>query len=392
MKEAVVVTNLRTAVGKAKRGTLKDTRPDDMAAAVIRAAVERTEGLQPEDVDDVIIGCAFPEAEQGMNMGRIAALRAGLPVGVPGMTINRFCSSGLQSIAFAVDRIRTGGAEVILAGGSETMSLVPMGGKGFSANPYLAEHFPAAYINMGLTAENVAERYGITRAMQDEFSYRSHMNAINAIQNGYFKNEIVPLEVEQTFRNNGKFETKTVTFDTDEGPRADTTMEALANLKPVFKQGGSVTAGNSSQMSDGAAISVIMSKQKARRAGVKPLARLIAYAVGAVHPDEMGIGPVEAIPKALKLAKLGLKDIDIIELNEAFAAQAVAVIQKANLDPDKVNVNGGAVALGHPLGCSGAKLTATALHELIRRDGTFAMVTMCVGGGMGAAGIFERLY
>jgi acetyl-CoA acyltransferase len=392
MKEAVVVTTLRTAVGKAKRGTLKDTRPDDMAAAVIRAAVERTEGLQPEDVDDVIIGCAFPEAEQGMNMGRIAALRAGLPVGVPGMTINRFCSSGLQSIAFAVDRIRTGGAEVILAGGSETMSLVPMGGKGFSANPYLAEHFPAAYINMGLTAENVAERYGITRAMQDEFSYRSHMNAINAIQNGYFKNEIVPLEVEQTFRNNGKFETKTVTFDTDEGPRADTTMEALANLKPVFKQGGSVTAGNSSQMSDGAAISVIMSKQKARRAGVKPLARLIAYAVGAVHPDEMGIGPVEAIPKALKLAKLGLKDIDIIELNEAFAAQAVAVIQKANLDPDKVNVNGGAVALGHPLGCSGAKLTATALHELIRRDGTFAMVTMCVGGGMGAAGIFERLY
>jgi acetyl-CoA acyltransferase len=392
MKEAVVVTNLRTAVGKAKRGTLKDTRPDDMAAAVIRAAVERTEGLQPEDVDDVIIGCAFPEAEQGMNMGRIAALRAGLPVGVPGMTINRFCSSGLQSIAFAVDRIRTGGADVIFAGGSETMSLVPMGGKGFSANPYLAEHFPAAYINMGLTAENVAERYGITRAMQDEFSYRSHMNAINAIQNGYFKNEIVPLEVEQTFRNNGKFETKTVTFDTDEGPRADTTMEALANLKPVFKQGGSVTAGNSSQMSDGAAISVIMSKQKARRAGVKPLARLIAYAVGAVHPDEMGIGPVEAIPKALKLAKLGLKDIDIIELNEAFAAQAVAVIQKANLDPDKVNVNGGAVALGHPLGCSGAKLTATALHELIRRDGTFAMVTMCVGGGMGAAGIFERLY
>jgi acetyl-CoA acyltransferase len=391
MKEAVVVITLRTAVGKAKRGTLKDTRPDDMAAAVIRAAVERTEGLQPEDIDDVIIGCAFPEAEQGMNMGRIASLRAGLPVGVPGMTINRFCSSGLQSIAFAVDRIRTGGAEVILAGGSETMSLVPMGGKGFSANPYLAEHFPAAYINMGLTAENVAERYGITRTMQDEFSYRSHMNAIYAIQNGYFKNEIVPLEVEQTFRNNGKFEMKTVTFDIDEGPRADTTMEALANLKPVFKQGGSVTAGNSSQMSDGAAISVIMSKQKARRVGVKPLARLIAYAVGAVHPDEMGIGPVEAIPKALKLAKLGLKDIDIIELNEAFAAQAVAVIQKAKLDPDKVNVNGGAVALGHPLGCSGAKLTATALHELIRRDGTFAMVTMCVGGGMGAAGIFERL-
>ncbi len=391
MKEAVVITSLRTAVGKAKRGTLRDTRPDDMAAAVIKAAIERTEGLKPEDVDDVIIGCAFPEGEQGMNMGRIAALRAGLPINVPGMTINRFCSSGLQSIAFAVDRIRTGGADLILAGGAETMSLVPMGGKSFSANPYLAEHFPAAYINMGLTAENVAERYDITREMQDEFSYRSHMNAINAIKNGYFKNEIVPLEVEQTFRYNGKFETKTTSFDTDEGPRADTTMEALAGLKPVFKQGGTVTAGNSSQMSDGAAISVITSKMKARQLGVKPIARLIAYAVGAVHPDEMGIGPVEAIPKALKMAKLELKDIDIIELNEAFAAQAVAVIQKANLNPEKVNVNGGAVALGHPLGCSGAKLTATALNELVRRDGKFAMVTMCVGGGMGAAGIFERL-
>ena len=391
MKEAVIVTSLRTAVGKAKRGTLKDTRPDDMAAAVIKAALERTEGLQPDDVDDVIIGCAFPEGEQGMNMGRIAALRAGLPITVPGMTINRFCSSGLQSIAFAVDRIRTGGADVIFAGGAETMSLVPMGGNNFSANPYLAENFPAAYINMGLTAENVAERYSITREMQDEFSYRSHMNAVNAIKNGYFKNEIVPLEVEQTYRNNGKFDLKSITFDTDEGPRVDTTKEALAGLKPVFKQGGTVTAGNSSQMSDGAAISVIMSKQKARRLGLKPVARLIAYTVGAVHPDEMGIGPVEAIPKALKMAKLGLKDIDIIELNEAFAAQAVAVIQKANLDTENVNVNGGAVALGHPLGCSGAKLTATALNELVRRDGTFAMVTMCVGGGMGAAGIFERL-
>ncbi len=391
MKEAVVITSLRTAVGKAKRGTLRDTRPDDMAAAVIQSAIERTEGLQPEDIDDVIIGCAFPEGEQGMNMGRIAALRAGLPITVPGMTINRFCSSGLQSIAFAVDRIRTGGADVIIAGGAETMSLVPMGGRSFSANPYLAENLPAAYINMGLTAENVAERYDISREMQDEFSYRSHMNAINAIKNGYFKDEIVPLEVEQTFRNNGKFETKTFNFDTDEGPRADTTIEALAGLKPVFKQGGTVTAGNSSQMSDGAAVSVITSKMKARQLGVKPIARLIAYAVGAVHPDEMGIGPVEAIPKALKMAKLELKDIDIIELNEAFAAQAVAVIQKANLDPERVNVNGGAVALGHPLGCSGAKLTATALHELIRRDGKFAMVTMCVGGGMGAAGIFERL-
>ncbi len=391
MKEAVIVTSIRTAVGKAKRGTLKDTRPDDMAAAAIKAAIERTDGLNSEDIDDVIIGCAFPEGEQGMNMGRVAALRAGLPVTVPGMTINRFCSSGLQSIAFAVDRIRIGGADVILAGGAETMSLVPMGGKGFSANPYLAEHFPAAYINMGLTAENVAERYGITREMQDEFSYRSHLNAINAIKNGCFKNEIVPLEVEQTFRNNGKFESKTITFDTDEGPRADTTLDALAGLRPVFKQGGTVTAGNSSQMSDGAAISVIMSKQKARRLGVNPISRLIAYAIGAVHPDEMGIGPVEAIPKALKMAKLDLKDIDIIELNEAFAAQAVAVIKKAKLDPEKVNVNGGAVALGHPLGCSGAKLTATALNELVRRGGKFAMVTMCVGGGMGAAGIFERL-
>jgi len=391
MKEAVVLTSIRTAVGKAKRGTLKDTRPDDMAAATIKAALEKTEGLKPEDIDDVIIGCAFPEGEQGMNMGRIAALRAGLPITVPGMTINRFCSSGLQSIAFAVDRIRTGGADVILAGGAETMSLVPMGGKSFAANPYLAEHLPAAYINMGLTAENVAERYNISREIQDEFSYRSHMNAINAIKNGYFKNEIVPLEVEHTYRNNGKFESKTINFDTDEGPRADTTMEALSGLKPVFKQGGTVTAGNSSQMSDGAAITVITSKMKARQLGVKPIARLIAYTVGAVHPDEMGIGPVEAIPKALKMAKLELKDIDIIELNEAFAAQAVAVIQKANLDPEKVNVNGGAIALGHPLGCSGAKLTATALHELIRRDGKFAMVTMCVGGGMGAAGIFERL-
>lgn len=391
MREAVIVTSLRTAVGKAKRGTLKDTRPDDMAAAVIKAAVEKTEGLEPQDIDDVIIGCAFPEAEQGMNMGRIAALRAGLPISVPGMTINRFCSSGLQSIAFAVDRIRTGGADVILAGGAETMSLVPMGGKGFAANPYLAENFPATYMSMGLTAENVAERYHITRQMQDEFSYRSHMNALNAIQKGFFKDEVVPLTVERTIQTNGKFTTETVTFDTDEGPRADTTMEALAKLKPVFKEGGTVTAGNSSQMSDGAAITVIMSKRKARSIGAQPMARLIAYAVGAVHPDEMGIGPVEAIPKALKMAKLQLKDMDIIELNEAFAAQAVAVIQKVGLDAEKVNVNGGAIALGHPLGCSGAKLTATALHELRRRDGQFAMVTMCVGGGMGAAGIFERL-
>lgn len=392
MQDAVIVTGVRTAVGRAKRGTLKDFRPDEMLAIVISEAVKRTPNLNPEEIDDVIIGCAFPEGEQGLNVARIASLRAGLPVSVPAITINRFCSSGLQSIAFAAERIKLGYADIIIAGGVESMSMVPMTGNKFSANPYLAENYPEVYISMGLTAERVAEKYHITREMQDEFALKSHQKALKAIQEGKFKEEIVPLKVVNKYIN-GKGEkiVEEKIFDTDEGPRADTSLEKLAQLKPAFKEGGTVTAGNSSQMSDGAAVVVVMSDKKANELGLKPIARFVSYAVAGVPPEIMGIGPVEAIPKALKLAGLKLDDIGLIELNEAFAAQSLAVIKLAGLNEEIINVNGGAIALGHPLGCTGAKLTVTILNEMKRRNVKYGMVTMCIGGGMGAAVIFELI-
>ena len=394
MTEAFVVTATRTAVGKANKGTLRNTRPDDMAAAVIAELLKRTPQLDPKEIDDVIIGCAFPEGEQGMNFARIASLRAGLPHDVPASTINRFCSSGLQSIAFASERIMCGHADVIIAGGAESMSLVPMGGNKVAANPYMVEHLPDIYLGMGLTAENVAKRYNITREMQDMWSLRSHQRAVAAIKEGKFKREIVPLKVvEKTLDEKGKKKTKETLFDTDEGPRADTTIEKLTALKPVFsaEPTATVTAGNSSQTSDGAAGVIVMSKQKMEALGLKPIARLVSFALGGVHPDEMGIGPVKAIPKALKMAGMTLYQIDLIELNEAFASQAYYVIKHMDMDEEKVNVNGGAIALGHPLGCSGAKLTVQILNELKRRNGNYGLVTMCVGGGMGAAGIFEMV-
>jgi acetyl-CoA acyltransferase len=399
MREAVLVSSVRTAVGKAPKGTLRTTRPDDLAAVAIKEALTRARGLRSEDVEDVIIGCATPEAEQGMNLARIASLRAGLPVSVSAMTINRFCSSGLQSIALAAERIMSGQGDVAIAGGAESMSMVPMGGHKIAPNPWLMDHHPDAYINMGLTAENLAKKYGISRAAADEFSLASHQKALAAIAAGRFKDEIVPvavtydvLEAGAPGSANGGAKPKNIrlTFDTDEGPRADTSLEALGKLKPVFHARGVVTAGNSSQMSDGAAASVIMSAERARDLGLKPLARFVAYATAGAPPEEMGIGPVFAIPKALKIAGLTLDQIDVIELNEAFAAQALSVIKVAGLDPARVNVNGGAVALGHPLGCTGAKLTATILRELERRSARYGLVTMCIGGGMGAAGIFER--
>ncbi len=392
MTEAHIVCAVRTAVGKANKGTLRNTRPDDMAAAVIAELLKRTPQLDSKEIDDVIIGCAFPEGEQGMNFARIAALRAGLPVEVPATTINRFCSSGLQSIAFASERIMCGNADVIIAGGAESMSMVPMGGNKVAANPYMVDHLPDIYLSMGLTAENVAKRYNITREMQDRWSLRSHQRAVAAINAGKFKEEIVPLKVvEKTIDENGKKRTKEIIFDTDEGPRPDTTMEKLAALKPVFsvEPTATVTAGNSSQTSDGAAAVIVMSKRKMEMLGLKPLARFVTFALGGVHPDEMGIGPVKAIPKALKNAGLTLDRIDLIELNEAFASQAYYVIKHMEMDEERVNVNGGAIALGHPLGCTGAKLTVQILNEARRRKAKYGMVTMCVGGGMGAAGIFE---
>lgn len=392
MTEAYIVCAVRTAVGKANKGTLRNTRPDDMAAAVIAELLKRTPQLDSKEIDDVIIGCAFPEGEQGMNFARIAALRAGLPVEVPATTINRFCSSGLQSIAFASERIMCGSADVIIAGGAESMSMVPMGGNKVAANPYMVDHLPDIYLSMGLTAENVAKRYNITREMQDRWSLRSHQRAVAAINAGKFKEEIVPLKViEKTIDENGKKRTKETMFDTDEGPRPDTTMEKLAALKPVFsvEPTATVTAGNSSQTSDGAAAVIVMSKRKMESLGLKPLARFVTFALGGVHPDEMGIGPVKAIPKALKNAGLTLDQIDLIELNEAFASQAYYVIKHMEMDEERVNVNGGAIALGHPLGCTGAKLTVQILNEARRRKAKYGMVTMCVGGGMGAAGIFE---
>lgn len=391
MQEAVIVSGVRTAIGKAPRGKLRTTRPDDMAATVVREAFSRAGGLKPEDVDDVIIGCAMPEGEQGLNMGRIAALRAGLPNAVTGMTVNRFCASGLQTIALAAQQIRAGWGDCIIAGGAESMSMVPMIGFHFAPNPYLALEYPGVYLGMGLTAENVADQYDVSRQAQDQFAYRSHQNALAAIESGKFRDEIVPLDVNLYELESGGTTEQKYVFNIDEGPRRDTTLQALANLKPVFRNGGSVTAGNSSQTSDGAGAVVVMSDEKARALGMKPLARMVSFAVGGVPPELMGVGPVQAIPKALKIAGLSLQDIDVIELNEAFAAQALAVIRQLEIDEEKVNVNGGAIALGHPLGATGAKLTVQLIHELKRRKAQFGMVTMCIGGGMGAAGIFENL-
>ena len=392
MKDAVIVTSLRTAVGKAPRGALKDTRPDDMAGTVIRAVLEATPGLEPSAVEDVILGCAMPEAEQGMNVARQASWLAGIPEGTSAVTINRFCSSGLQAIAFAAERVKCGWADCMIAGGTETMSMIPMGGHKIVPNPRLVDTWPDYYLNMGLTAENLARKYGISRSDADAFSLRSHQKAVEAIRAGKFKDEIVPLAVKTVeLDSKGKRVARETRFDTDEGPRPDTSVEALGKLRPVFHARGTVTAGNSSQTSDGAAAALVMSADRAREIGAKPMARLVAYATAGVAPDYMGIGPVAAVPKALKLAGLTLQDIDLIELNEAFAAQSLAVIKELGLDADKVNVNGGAVALGHPLGCTGAKLTATILHEMRRRGSRYGMVTMCVGGGMGAAGIFELM-
>ncbi len=392
MREAVIVSAVRTAVGKAPRGALKDTRPDEMAATVIKEAVRRVRGLDPQEIDDVVLGCALPEAEQGLNVARIAALRAGLPYTVSGQTINRFCASGLQAIATAAEHIISGFAEIIVAGGTESMSLMPgQAGHQFRPNPHLVESWPEVYISMGLTAENVAVKYGISREDQDAFAYRSHRRAAEAITAGRFADEIVPLPVTRWESNgDGRPKSTAVVFSMDEGVRRDTSPEALAKLKPVFAKDGMVTAGNSSQTSDGAAAVVLMSAERANRLGVQPLAVFRSFATAGVPPEIMGIGPVEAIPKAVKLAGLTLADIDLIELNEAFAAQTLAVMRQLNLNPDIINVSGGAIALGHPLGCTGAKLTATLIYELRRRSARYGLVTMCVGGGMGAAGIFER--
>jgi acetyl-CoA acyltransferase len=391
MQEAVIVDCLRTAVGKAPRGTLRHSRPDDLAAAVIRALLNKCPQVPRDEIDDVILGCAMPEAESGMNMARQAALRAGLPDIVPGVTINRFCSSGLQAIAMAADRIRAGGAQIILAGGAESMSLIPRGGNKLAPNPWFVDHRPEIYMNMGLTAEQLQKKYNISREDQDAFSLRSHRNALCAQKQGKFDEEIVPFEVETVTPNGAKPHVSKTVFARDEGPRAETSMEALGRLQPVFHASGTVTAGNSSQTSDGAAAALVMSGRKAQELGLKPMARFVSFAAGGVPPEIMGIGPVVAIPKALALADLKLDDIDVIELNEAFAVQALAVIRRAGLDLERINVNGGAIALGHPLGCTGAKLTATILREMQRRSARYGMVTMCVGGGQGAAGIFEKM-
>lgn len=391
MREVVIASAVRTPVGRAFKGALRATRPDELAAVAIKEALSRVPLIEPEEIADVILGCAMPEAEQGMNVARIASLRAELPVAVSAMTINRFCSSGLQAIAIAAERIMAGGAEIVIAGGTESMSMVPMGGHKVSPNPWLVDHYPDAYLSMGLTAERLAKRFLITRETADEFSLRSHQRAVDAIQAGKFRDETVSVPVSFTTPNGSKPKRQEMVFKVDEGPRADTSSEALAALKPAFHAKGTVTAGNSSQMSDGAAAAVVMAAERAQSLGIKPLARYVAFATAGYKPEEMGLGPVYAIPKALKIAGLKLADIDVIELNEAFAAQALAVIKEAGLDPEKVNPNGGAIALGHPLGCTGAKLTASILRELERRHGRYGLVTMCVGGGMGAAGIFENL-
>ena len=392
MKEAVIVSAVRTPVGKAKRGGLATVRPDEMAATVIKELLKRTPNLDPAQIEDVVFGCAFPEGEQGMNMARMIALRAGLPDTVPAETINRYCSSGVQSIAHIAYAIKAGDIEVGIGGGVESMSMVPMMGYKFSPNPHFALELPHYYTNMGLTAENVAVKYGISREEQDTFALQSNLKAAKAVESGLFDPELVPIEVEITeLGPDEKPVKKTFTVKRDEGPRADSTMDGLAKLKPAFKEGGTVTAGNSSQMSDGASAVMVMSAEKAAELGLQPLARFVSFAVGGVPPELMGVGPIAAIPKALKIAGLSLNDIDLIELNEAFAAQSLAVMRTLEIDPEKTNVNGGAIALGHPLGCTGSKLTTQLIHEMERRKSKYGMVTMCIGGGMGAAAIFENL-
>ncbi|MEW5941290.1 MAG: acetyl-CoA C-acyltransferase [Chloroflexota bacterium] len=391
MKEAVIVSAVRTPVGKAKKGGLATVRPDDMAATTINALLDRTPGLDPNEIEDLVVGCAFPEGEQGMNMARMIGLRADLPHSVPAETINRYCSSGVQSIAHVAHRIMLGEIEVGIGGGVESMSMVPMMGYKFSPNPHFAQDLPHYYTNMGLTAENVSEKYKIRREDQDEFALRSNLKAAKAVDSGLFDPELVPIEVAMVEYADGAVAQKQFVVKRDEGPRADTTIEALAKLKPAFKEGGTVTAGNSSQMSDGAAMAMVMSAEKAAKLGLKPLARFVTFAAMGVAPELMGIGPVAAIPKALKQAGLSMQDIDLIELNEAFAAQGLAVIQTLELDESKINVNGGAIALGHPLGCTGTKLTTQLIYEMARRKSKYGMVTMCIGGGMGGAAIFENL-
>jgi acetyl-CoA acyltransferase len=389
MQEAFIVAAARTAVGKAPKGTLRNTRPDDMAAAVIQDLFRRAPQIKKEEIEDVILGCAMPEAEQGLNLARMVSLRAGLPVETSAITVNRFCASGLQAIAFGAERILTGSADCILAGGAESMSLIPMGGHRVMPNPVLVREHPNAYISMGLGTEGLAQKYNIKREDQDRFSYESHQKALAAIESGKFRTEIVPLEIEEVALQNGKRVSKKFVFEVDEGPRKDTNLEALAGLKPAFRPNGMITAGNSSQTSDGAAAVILVSRQKMEQLGLKPLARYVSYATAGVPPELFGIGPVRAIPKALKLAGIRQQDLKLIELNEAFAAQSLAVIRETGFNPETINVNGGAIALGHPLGCTGAKLTVSIIEELKRRGGGYGMVTMCVGGGMGAAGVFE---
>ena len=391
MQDAVIVSAVRTAVGKAPKGTLSVMRPDELAATAIKSAMARVPQLEAAAIDDVILGCAMPEGEQGLNVARIASLRAGIPVEASAVTVNRFCSSGLQAIAYGAERIMLGQGRAAVAGGTESMSMVPMGGNKVSPNPQLVSSYPDVYLSTGLVAENHARESSISRAAQDEFALRSHQRAITAIEQGHFKNEIVPLTVRTVQSNGTKPTVKEFTFDTDEGPRRDTSLEALAKLRPAFHVSGTVTAGNSSQTSDGAAAVIVTSAELAKERGLTPLARFVGYATAGVAPELFGIGPVPAIRKVLKQTGLTLDQIDLIELNEAFAAQALACMKELDLDPDKVNVNGGAIALGHPLGCTGAKLTATLINEMHRRKSKYGMVTMCVGGGMGAAGIFERL-
>ncbi|WKZ38257.1 MAG: acetyl-CoA C-acyltransferase [Anaerolineales bacterium] len=390
-KEAVIVSAVRTPIGKAKRGGLATVRPDELGAAVLKELLNRTPNLDPAQIEDVVLGCAFPEGEQGMNFARTISIRAGLPDTVPAETINRYCSSGVQSIAHIANAIQAGQIEIGIGGGVESMSMVPMMGYKFSPNPHFAQELPHYYTNMGLTAENVAAKYGITREQQDEFALRSNLKAAHAVESGLFDPELLPIAVELTEYADGRTVKKNFTVKRDEGPRGDSTIEGLAKLKPAFKDGGTVTAGNSSQMSDGASAVMVMSAEKASELGLRPLVRFISFAVGGVPPELMGIGPVAAIPKALKLAGLPMNDIDLIELNEAFAAQSLAVIQTLEMDPDKINVNGGAIALGHPLGCTGSKLTTQLIYEMGRRKSKYGMVTMCIGGGMGAAAIFENL-
>ncbi|MBZ0299023.1 MAG: acetyl-CoA C-acyltransferase [Anaerolineae bacterium] len=392
-REAVIVAAARTAVGKAKRGVTRTVRSDDLAAAVIRDLLRQMEGrLDPADIDDVVMGCAMPEGSQGLNFARVIALRAGLPVEVPGQTVNRFCSSGLQAIALAAERIIANGADIIIAGGAETMSLIPMTGFHLSPNPHMAQHEPEVYMAMGHTAERVADEWGIAREDMDAFAYVSHQKAARATDAGYFKQEIVPFEIEETFPGeDGLPQQRTIIFDEDEHLRRETTLEALAKLKPVFREGGRVTAGNSSPLSDGAAGVIVMEAGKAAQLGLQPLARFVGFNVAGVRPEVMGIGPVAAVPRLLKRTGIRQDQIDLIELNEAFAAQALAVVRELDWDPAIVNVNGGAIALGHPLGCTGAKLTVSILHEMQRRGSRYGLVTMCVGGGQGAAGLFERI-